>query len=112
MKNTFFCLTMFFSLQMFGQRTLKDSIILRNDSVFIVKIQSIYEYVPDTTELHERYIQIESIISTFRDEQDLIKSKIEFFKEEKSLGFMQSKKTEKIIIQNKKPARKPKKSKQ
>ena len=98
MKNIlFFLLIPFVS---FGQKVELDSMVVRNDSIFTLKYQAIYEHVPDTMELHERYVQIESIVAEFRKEQELIRSKIEFFQKNK----LQSLK--------KQPARKPKKKKQ
>lgn len=99
MKQILFCLPFLFCFQLSAQKVLKDSIVTRNDSIFTLKYQAIYEHVPDTMELHERYVQIESIVAEFRKEQELIRSKIEFFEENK----LQSLK--------KQPARKPKKKK-
>ena len=98
MKNILFFFFLSFNLS--AQKIVKDSIVARNDSIFTLKYQAIYEHVPDTMELHERYVQIESIVAEFRKEQELIRSKIEFFQKNK----LQSLK--------KQPARKPKTKKQ
>jgi len=117
MKHILFCLlTLLSGLQLSGQKVVKDSITIRNDSVFTLKYQAIYEYVPDTFGLNERYLQIESIIAAFRAEQDEIKTKIDFFEENKPLGFIESPAKATLPVQpekpKKQPARKPKKKKQ
>ena len=56
MKKILFLLL--FPLSVFGQKIVKDSIITRNDSVFTLKYQAIYEHVPDTFGLNERYLHI------------------------------------------------------
>ena len=113
MKKILFLLL--FPLSAFGQKILKDSIVTRNDSVFTLKYQAIYEHVPDTFGLNERYLQIESIISAFRTEQEMIKTKIAFFESNKPLGFIESPEKVTLPVQpatKKQPARKPKKKKQ
>lgn len=113
MKKILFLLL--FPLSAFGQKIVKDSIITRNDSVFTLKYQAIYEHVPDTFGLNERYLQIESIISAFRAEQEMIKQKIAFFESNKPLGFIESPEKVTLPVQpatKKQPARKPKKKKQ
>ena len=114
MKKILFLLL--FPLSAFGQKILKDSIVTRNDSVFTLKYQAIYEHVPDTFGLGERYLQIESIISAFRTEQEMIKTKIAFFESNKPLGFIESPEKVTLPVQSKRttkqPARKPKKKKQ
>ena len=60
--------------------TSKDSLITRNDSVFIVRYQTKYEFVPDTAELHQRILQINDIIDVFENEQAEIRKQILFFK--------------------------------
>ncbi len=113
MKKILFLLL--FPLSAFGQKVVKDSIITRNDSVFTLKYQAIYEHVPDTFGLSERYLQIESIISAFRTEQEMIKTKIAFFESNKPLGFIESPAKVTLPVQpapKKQPARKPKKKKQ
>ena len=114
MKKILFLLL--FPLSAFGQKVVKDSIVTRNDSVFTLKYQAIYEHVPDTFGLNERYLQIESIISAFRTEQEMIKTKIAFFESNKPFGFIES--TAKVTLpvqpqtQPVKKTRKPKKKKQ
>lgn len=103
MKQILFCLTFLFCFHLSAQKVVKDSIVTRNDSIFTLKYQVIYEHVPDTMDLHERYMQIEGIVAEFRKEQELIRSKIEFFEENNPMEFLQTKKQ---------PARKPKKKKQ
>ncbi len=113
MKKILFLLL--FPLSAFGQKIVKDSIITRNDSVFTLKYQAIYEHVPDTFGLSERYLQIESIISAFRTEQEMIKTKIAFFESNKPKGFIESPAKVTLPVQpapKKQPARKPKKKKQ
>jgi len=114
MKKILFLLL--FPLSAFGQKIVKDSIITRNDSVFTLKYQAIYEHVPDTFGLSERYLQIESIISAFRTEQEMIKTKIAFFESNKPLGFIESPAKVTLPVQPQtqpvKKTRKPKKSKQ
>ena len=113
MKKILFLLL--FPLSAFGQKVVKDSIVTRNDSVFTLKYQAIYEHVPDTFGLNERYLQIESIISAFRTEQEMIKTKIAFFESNKPLGFIESPEKVTLPVQptpKKQPARKPKKKKQ
>ena len=105
MKKILFLLL--FPLSAFGQKIVKDSIITRNDSVFTLKYQAIYEHVPDTFGLGERYLQIESIISAFRTEQEMIKTKIAFFGSNKPGGLVVP-----IKRTTKQPATKPKKKKQ
>ena len=114
MKKILFLLL--FPLSAFGQKVVKDSIVTRNDSVFTLKYQAIYEHVPDTFGLNERYLQIESIISAFRTEQEMIKAKIAFFESNKPLGFIESPAKVTLPVQpekpKKQPARKPKNKKQ
>lgn len=116
MKKILFLLL--FPLSAFGQKIVKDSIITRNDSVFTLKYQAIYEHVPDTFGLGERYLQIESIISAFRAEQEMIKQKIAFFESNKPKGFIESPAKVTLPVQpipekpKKQPASKPKKKKQ
>ena len=113
MKKILFLLL--FPLSAFGQKIVKDSIVTRNDSIFTLKYQAIYEHVPDTFGLNERYLQIESIISAFRTEQEMIKTKIAFFESNKPLGFIESPEKVTLPVQpatKKQPARKPKKKKQ
>ena len=113
MKKILFLLL--FPLSAFGQKVVKDSIVTRNDSVFTLKYQAIYEHVPDTFGLSERYLQIESIISAFRTEQEMIKTKIAFFESNKPGGFIESPAKVTLPVQpapKKQPARKPKKKKQ
>ena len=113
MKKILFLLL--FPLSVFGQKIVKDSIVTRNDSIFTLKYQAIYEHVPDTFGLNERYLQIESIISAFRTEQEMIKTKIAFFESNKPLGFIESPEKVTLPVQpatKKQPARKPKKKKQ
>jgi len=116
MKHILFCLlTLLSGLQLSGQKVVKDSITIRNDSVFTLKYQAIYDHVPDTFGLSERYLQIESIISAFRTEQEMIKTKIAFFESNKPLGFIESPEKVTLPVQpatKKQPARKPKKKKQ
>ena len=112
MKKILFLLL--FPLSAFGQKVVKDSIVTRNDSVFTLKYQAIYEHVPDTFGLSERYLQIESIISAFRTEQEMIKTKIAFFESNKPLGFIESPEKVALPVQptpTRQPARKPKKKK-
>ena len=87
MKKILFFLFLSFNLS--AQKIVKDSIITLNDSIFTLKYQAIYEHVPDTFGLNERYLQIESIISAFRAEQEMIKTKIAFFESNKPLGFIE-----------------------
>ena len=114
MKKILFLLL--FPLSAFGQKVVKDSIITRNDSVFTLKYQAIYEHVPDTFGLGERYLQIESIISAFRAEQEMIKQKIAFFESNKPLGFIEIPAKVTLPVQPQtqpvKKTRKPKKKKQ
>ena len=114
MKKILFLLL--FPLSAFGQKIVKDSIITRNDSVFTLKYQAIYEHVPDTFGLNERYLQIESIISAFRAEQEMIKQKIAFFESNKPLGFIEIPAKVTLPVQPQtqpvKKTRKPKKKKQ
>ena len=114
MKKILFLLL--FPLSAFGQKIVKDSIITRNDSIFTLKYQAIYEHVPDTFGLSERYLQIESIISAFRTEQEMIKTKIAFFESNKPLGFIESPAKVTLPVQPQtqpvKKTRKPKKKKQ
>ena len=114
MKKILFLLL--FPLSAFGQKIVKDSIITRNDSVFTLKYQAIYEHVPDTFGLGEIYLQIESIISAFRAEQEMIKQKIAFFESNKPKGFIESPAKVTLPVQPQmqpvKKTRKPKKSKQ
>jgi len=114
MKKILFLLL--FPLSAFGQKIVKDSIITRNDSIFTLKYQAIYEHVPDTFGLGERYLQIESIISAFRAEQEMIKQKIAFFESNKPKGFIESPAKVTLPVQPQmqpvKKTRKPKKSKQ
>jgi len=114
MKKILFLLL--FPLSAFGQKIVKDSIITSNDSVFTLKYQAIYEHVPDTFGLGERYLQIESIISAFRAEQEMIKQKIAFFESNKPKGFIESPAKVTLPVQPQmqpvKKTRKPKKSKQ
>ena len=105
MKKILFLLL--FPLSAFGQKVVKDSIVTRNDSVFTLKYQAIYEHVPDTFGLNERYLQIESIISAFRTEQEMIKTKIAFFESNKPGGLVAP-----VKRTTRQPARKPKKKKQ
>jgi len=115
MKNILFFLTLL-SFPAFGQKVVKDSIVTRNDSVLTLKYQAIYEHVPDTFGLGERYLQIESIISAFRTEQEMIKTKIAFFESNKPLGFIESPAKVTLPVQPQtqpvKKTRKPKKKKQ
>ena len=114
MKKILFLLL--FPLSAFGQKVVKDSIVTRNDSVFTLKYQAIYEHVPDTFGLNERYLQIESIISAFRAEQEMIKQKIAFFESNKPLGFIEIPAKVTLPVQPQtqpvKKTRKPKKKKQ
>ena len=114
MKKILFLLL--FPLSAFGQKIVKDSIVTRNDSVFTLKYQAIYEHVPDTFGLSERYLQIESIISAFRAEQEMIKQKIAFFESNKPLGFIEIPAKVTLPVQPQtqpvKKTRKPKKKKQ
>ena len=114
MKKILFLLL--FPLSAFGQKVVKDSIVTRNDSVFTLKYQAIYEHVPDTFGLSERYLQIESIISAFRAEQEMIKQKIAFFESNKPLGFIEIPAKVTLPVQPQtqpvKKTRKPKKKKQ
>ena len=105
MKNILFLLFLSFNLS--AQKIVKDSIVTRNDSVFTLKYQAIYEHVPDTFGLNERYLQIESIISAFRTEQEMIKAKIAFFESNKPGGLVAP-----VKRTTKQPATKPKKKKQ
>lgn len=102
MKKILFCLLLvLFSGLLSAQKVAKDSIIVKKDSIFQIKTQVIYKHVPDTMELHARYMQIETIISTYRDEQELIKEKILFFEENKPSEF----------LRRNTPVRKPKQKK-
>ena len=105
MKKILFLLL--FPLSAFGQKVVKDSIVTRNDSVFTLKYQAIYEHIPDTFGLSERYLQIESIISAFRTEQEMIKTKIAFFESNKPGGLIAP-----VKRTTRQPATKPKRKKQ
>lgn len=108
MKKILF-IALLFPVSVFGQKIVKDSIITRNDSIFTLKYQAIYEHVPDTFGLNERYLQIESIISAFRAEQESIKAKIAFFEQNKPGGLIAPGGLKRTTKQ---PARKPKTKRQ
>lgn len=54
--------------------------LIRNDSVFYVRTQQLYEYVPDTVGLRDRYVQLQGIIEGLEAEQLAIRERISFFK--------------------------------
>lgn len=54
--------------------------LIRNDSVFYVRAQQLYEYVPDTVGLRDRYLQLQGIIEGLEAEQLAIRERISFFK--------------------------------
>jgi hypothetical protein len=100
MKNIlFFLLIPVFS---FAQKVEQDSMIVRNDSVFYVRTQQLYEYIPDTVGLRDRYTQLQGIIDGLEAEQLAIRERISFFK-------INGPSSIKAVKQ---PATKPKKSKQ
>lgn len=114
MKNIlFFLLIPFVS---FGQKVELYSMVVRNDSIFYVRTAKIYEHIPDTTGLHERYMQLQEIIAGLEAERSAIKERINFFEENKPLGFIEIPTKVTLPVQpvptKKQPARKPKKSKQ
>ncbi len=112
MKNILFFLTLF-SFPAFGQKIVSDSILVRNDSVFILKQQLDYDYLPDTLALKERYALINEIIAAYEAEQAKITSQINFFKT--VTGEMiqpQVLQKQPVPEKPKKPARKPKTKKQ
>lgn len=93
-----------------AQKEERDTIFIRNDSLFIGKVQIFYEALIDTAELHARYMQIESIIEDYNKEKEAIKEKIAFYEDNFSpLSIMRQKASQKT---KKQPSRKPKKKKQ
>jgi uncharacterized protein YktA (UPF0223 family) len=99
-----------FSTGLQAQKEVRDTAFIRNDSLFIGKVQIFYEALIDTAELHSRYMQINDIIATYVAEQHAIKEKIQFYEDNYSaLSIMRQKASQKT---KKQPARKPKKSKQ
>lgn len=114
MKNILFLL--FIPLFSFGQKVELDSMIVRNDSIFYVSTAKIYEHVADTTGLHERYMQLNEIITGLEAERGAIKERIAFFESNKPLGFIEIPAKVTLPVQpvptKKQPARKPKKKKQ
>jgi len=100
MKNIlFFLLIPVFS---FAQKVEQDSMIVRNDSVFYIRTQQLYEYVPDTVGLRDRYLQLQGIIDGLKSEQAAIRERISFFKTNGPS----------MIRTVKQPATKPKRKKQ
>lgn len=113
MKNILFFLTLI-SFPAFGQKIVSDSILVRNDSVFILKQQLQYDYLPDTLALKERYALIDEIIAAYEAEQAKITSQINFFKTVTG-EMIQPEVLQKQTAPEKpkkKPARKPKTKKQ
>ena len=100
-----------FSTGLHAQKEVRDTAFIRNDSLFIGKVQVFYEALIDTAELHSRYMQINDIIATYVAEQHAIKEKIQFYEDNYSaLSIMRQPAT--IKNAKKQPARKPKTKKQ
>ena len=109
MRNILFFLL--FSTGLQAQKEVRDTLFIRNDSLFIGKVQVFYESLIDTAELHARYMQIESIIEDYNKEKDAIKEKIAFYEDNFSpLSILRQKASVKKT--KKQPARKPKTKKQ
>jgi hypothetical protein len=64
-----------FSTGLQAQKEVRDTLFIRNDSLFIGKVQVFYEALIDTAELYSRYMQINDIIATYVAEQHAIKEK-------------------------------------
>lgn len=96
------------TVQAQDKKVATDTLIMRNDSVFMVKQEVKYEFIGDTTEMHQRILQIDEIISVFEDEQAKLREQISFFKASKE-EFMRVPVKKKPVKVKKQPASVPKK---
>lgn len=88
MKKQVFLLLLLLCCFYFSQaqngKVESDTLIVRNDSVFVVKKELNYVLLADTAELHARIIEIEGIIEVFNAEKEKPKEQISFFQASKA----------------------------